>query len=165
VTERLQAAAGKQGMTAEQGWRIVDTPENFGGKYETPADDRREVLRSQPKAVGGILTPKQRDTVRDGFQGHGVIDIPVDPNDPQAAAIPKETIAERLEGTAGKLGLTQEQSDKIRAMDPGLAAECAAQREQREALRVEELKAMGDILTPQQRKRVKDGVADDSDGP
>jgi hypothetical protein len=52
-----------------------------------------------------------------------------------------------------------------RAIDPGLAAKCTARREQREALRMEELKASGDILTPQQRKRVKNGLADHSDGP
>jgi hypothetical protein len=148
VIERLQAAADKQGLTAEQGWQIVDTPKNFDGEYETSADDRREVLRSEPKAVGEILTRKQHDTVRNDFQGHGVIDIQVDPNDPQAAAMPKETIAERLKGRAEKLGLTQKQRDKIRATDPGLAAKCNARREQREALRTEELKASGDILCP-----------------
>jgi hypothetical protein len=165
VTERLQAAADKLGLTAEPGWRIVDTPKNFDGEYETSADDRREVLRSEPKAVGEILTPKRRDTVRNDFQGHGVIDFQVDPDDPQAAATPEETIAERLEGTAEKLGLTQEQRDKIRAIDPDPAAKCTARREQREALRREEPEAMGDILTPQQRKRVKNGFAGDSDGP
>jgi Spy/CpxP family protein refolding chaperone len=123
------------------------------------------VLRSEPKAVREILTPKRRDTVRNDFQGDGVIDIKVDPNDPQAAAMPKETIAERLEGAAVKLGLTQGQRDKIRAIDPGLAAKCTAQREQRDEFRMEELQAMGDILTPQQRKRVKNGFADHSDGP
>jgi hypothetical protein len=165
VSKQLPAPADKLGLTAAPGWRIVDTPKNFDGKYETSAGDRREVLRSQPKAVGEIHTPKQRDTVRNDFQGHGVVDLQVDPNDPRAAAMPKETTAERIEGTAEKLGLTQEQRDKIRAIDPGLAAKCTAQREQREALRMEGLKAMGDILTPQQRKRVKNGLADDCDGP
>jgi hypothetical protein len=106
------------------------------------------VLRSQPNAVGEILIPKRRHTVRNDFQGPGVIDIQVDPNDPQAAAMPKEPIAKRLEGTAEKPGLTQEQRDKIRAINPGFAAKCTAQREQRRALRMEELKATGDILTP-----------------
>ena len=114
--------------------RIVDAPKNFDGEYEASADDRREALRSEPKAVGEILTPKRRDSVRNDFPGHGVIAIQVDPNDPQAAAMPRETIAARLEGTAEKLGLTQEQPDKIRAIDPGLAAKCA---EQSEALRME----------------------------
>ena len=77
----------------------------------------------------------------------------------------KETIAERLEGTAEKLGLTQEQRDKIKAIYSGLAAKYTAQRDQREALRMGELKVMGDILTPQQRKRVKNVFADRSDGP
>jgi hypothetical protein len=162
VTERLQAVADKRSLTAEHWWRIVDTPKNFDGKYETPGDDRREVLRSEPKAVGEILTAKRRDTARNDLQGHGVIDLQVDPNDPQAAAMPTEMVVERLEGTAEKLGLTREQRDKIRAIDPGLAAKCTAQRE---ALRMEELKAMGDIRTPQPRKRVKNGFADHSDGP
>jgi hypothetical protein len=44
--------------------------------------------------------------------------------------------------------LTQEQRGKLRAIDPGLAVKCTAQRNQREALQLEELKAMRDILTP-----------------
>ena len=74
----------------------------------------------------------------------------------------KESVSEKLRAAADQLGLTEEQRDKIRAIDPGLAAKCTAQRE---ALRTEGLKAMGDIPTPQQRKRVKNGFANDSDGP
>jgi len=146
VTERLPAAADKRGLTAGPGWQIVGTPKNFDGEYETLADDRREALRSEPKAVGETLTPNHRDKVRNDCQGHGVVDIQVDPNDPQAAAVPKETSEERLEGTAEKLGLTQQQRDKIKAIYSGLAAKYTAQRDQREALRMEELKAMADVL-------------------
>ena len=89
-----------------------------------------------------------------------MIDVRLDPNDPQAVAMLKETIAERLEATADKLDLTQEQRDKIKATYSTFAATYAAQRDQREALRKEELKAMGAILTPEQRERVKNYFAD-----
>jgi hypothetical protein len=74
VNQRLPAAADKRGLTAEPGWQIVGTPKNFEGEYETLADDRREALRSEPKAVGETLTQNQRETVRNDFQGRGVVD-------------------------------------------------------------------------------------------
>lgn len=94
-----------------------------------------------------------------------VIDVQVDPKDPQAMAMLKETIAERFEATADKLGLTQEQRDKIKAAYSSFAATYAAQREQREALRKEELNAMGDILTPEQREKASNYFADNLANP
>jgi Spy/CpxP family protein refolding chaperone len=161
VTARLQAAADTLGLTPEQRERIIDISKSYDEKYEKLADDRRELLKSELKAVGEILTPEQREKVRNYFQDHAVvIDVQVDPNDPQAVAMLKETIAERLEAAADKLGLTQEQRDKIKATYSGFAATYAAQRDQREALRKEELKAMGEILTPEQREKVKNYFAD-----
>jgi Spy/CpxP family protein refolding chaperone len=89
-----------------------------------------------------------------------MVDVQLDPNDPRAMAMLKETIAERLEATAEKLGLTDEQRGKIKSALSGFAASYSAQREQREALRKEELKAMGDILTPEQREKAKNYFAD-----
>ena len=161
VAERLQAAADKLGLNREQQERILEVYKNYDEKYEKLADDRREQLKSELKAVGEILTPEQREKVRNYFQDHVVvIDFQVDPNDPQAVAMLKETIAERLEATADKLGLTQEQRDKIKATYSSFAETYAVQRDQREALRKEELKAMGEILTPEQREKVKDYFAD-----
>jgi Spy/CpxP family protein refolding chaperone len=161
VTARLQAAADKLGLTPEQRERIIDVYKSYDEKYEKLADDRREQLKSELKAVGEILTPEQREKVRNYFQDHVVvIDVQVDPSDPQAVAMLKETIAERLEAAADKLGLTQEQRDKIKATYSGFAATYASQREQREALRKEELKAMGEILTPEQREKAKNYFAD-----
>jgi Spy/CpxP family protein refolding chaperone len=161
VTARLQAAADKLGLTPEQQERIVGIYKSYDEKYEKLADDRRELLKSELKAVGEVLTPDQRDKVRNYFQDHVVVlDVQLDPNDPQAVAMLKETIAERLEAAADKLGLTQEQRDKIKAAYSGFAATYAAQREQREALRKEELKAMGEVLTPEQREKAKSYFAD-----
>ena len=77
----------------------------------------------------------------------------------------KETIAGRLEATAEKLGLTRAQRDKIKATYSDFAASYTAQRAQREAPRKEELKAMGEILTPEQREKAKNFFADLMDSP
>jgi hypothetical protein len=69
------------------------------------------------------------------FQDHVVGKLQVDPNDSEAAAMLKESIADRVEGTAEKRGLTQEQRDHIKASDSGLAVTYASQRDQRPAAR------------------------------
>jgi Spy/CpxP family protein refolding chaperone len=161
VTDRLQAAADRLGLTPEQRKEIRDTYKNYDEKYDQLADDRRSLLKSELKAVGEILTPEQREKVRNYFQDHMVVlDIQVDPDDPRAMAMLKDSIAERLDASATRLGLTQEQRDKIKAAYADFAAKYAAQRDQRETLRKEELKAMGAILTPEQRERVKNYFAD-----
>jgi Spy/CpxP family protein refolding chaperone len=166
VAQRLQAVADKLGLTQEQRNRIAETYRNYDEKYERLADDRREQLKSELKAVGEILTPEQREKVRNYFQDHVVVvDVQLDPNDPQAVAMLKETIAGRLEAAAEKLGLTQEQRDKLKATYSGFAANYTAQREQRETLRKEELEAMDEILTPEQREKVKNFYADQVENP
>jgi Spy/CpxP family protein refolding chaperone len=161
VTDRLQASADKLGLTQEQRKKIVDTYGMFEEKYDKLADDRRDVLQSELKSEGEILTPEQREKVRNYLQDRVVVvDIELDPNDPKAMAMLQETIADRLGATADKLGLTQEQRDKIKASYSGFASKYAAQRDQREALRKEELRALGEILTPEQREKVKNFFAD-----
>jgi Spy/CpxP family protein refolding chaperone len=161
VADRLNAAADRLGLTPQQRKEILDTYKNYDEKYDQLADDRRELLKSELKAIGGILTPEQRERVSNYFQDHVVVlDVQVDPDDPRAMAMLKESIAERLDAAATKLGLTPEQRDKIKATYAGFAAKYAAQREQREALRKEELKAMGAILSPEQREKVKNYFAD-----
>jgi Spy/CpxP family protein refolding chaperone len=161
VAERLQAAADKLGLTPEQRDRIVETYKTYDEKYEKCCDDRRELLKSELKAAGEILTPEQREKVRNYFQDHVVmIDIQLDPNDPQAMGMLKETIAGRLEATADKLGLSQEQRTKIKEACSSFANTYASQRDQRETLRKEELKAMSEILTREQREKVKNYFAD-----
>jgi Spy/CpxP family protein refolding chaperone len=166
VAMRLQAAADKLDLSPEQRKRIIDAYQSYDQKYEKLADDRRELLKSELKSVSEILTPEQREKVRDYFQDRVVmIDVQLDPNDPRAVAMLKETIAERLEATAEKLGLTEDQRAKIKASLAGFAASYTSQREQRETLRKEELKAMGEILTPEQREKAKNYFADTIAGP
>jgi len=161
VSDRLQATADKLGLTADQRQRIIDTYKNYDDKYEKLVDDRRELLKSELKSASEILTPEQREKVRNYFQDHVVmVDVQLDPNDPRAVALLKESIAERLEATAEKLGLTQDQREKIKAAYSAFAANYATQREQRETLRKQELNAMGEILSPEQREKVKNYFAD-----
>ncbi len=161
VTTRLQAAADKLGLTPDQHKRIVDVYKSYDEKYEKLADDRRELLKSELKSASEILTPEQREKVRNYFQDHVImIDVQLDPNDPRAVAMLKETIAERLEATAEKLGLTDDQRAKVKAALSGSAASYTAQREQRETLRKEELSVMSEILTPEQREKAKNYFAD-----
>jgi Spy/CpxP family protein refolding chaperone len=161
VTDRLNAAAERLGLTQQQRKEIIDVYKNFDAKYDQLVDDRRDLLKSELKAISGILTPEQRERVSNYFQDHVVVlDVQVDPDDPRAMAMLKESIAERLDATATRLGLTQDQRDKIKATYTDFAAKYTSQREQRESLRKEELKAMGAILTPEQRERVKNYFAD-----
>jgi Spy/CpxP family protein refolding chaperone len=161
VTGRLRAAADKLGLTADQRTKILDTFKSYEAKYDKLADDRCELLQSELKSIGDVLTSEQREKVRNYFQDHMVVvDVQFDPSDPQAMAMLKETIAERLVATADKLGLTQEQRDKIKATYSSFTTSYTAQRDQREALRREELKALGEILTPEQRDKVKNYFGD-----
>ena len=133
VCARLHAAAEKLNLTPEQRKQILDTHESFDEKYDKLAEDRRELLKSELKAAGEALTPEQREKVRNYFQDHlVVIDVQLDPNNAEAMAMLKESIADRLQAAAEKLGLSQEQRDKIKATYANFAANYTTQREQRE---------------------------------
>ena len=160
VCDRMHAAADKLGLTADQKKRIAETREAFEPKFEALADERRELMRSELKAVGAILTPEQREKARD-YARDRVVVIKVD-LDPKSIAHLKETVGERLEATADKLNLTPEQREQIRKQAATFAEKYGPQRDQREALRREELNAISAILTPEQREQIKNFVADHS---
>jgi Spy/CpxP family protein refolding chaperone len=70
----------------------------------------------------------------------------------------RETISERVESMADRLGLTAEQRTKIRGVRESMAGKFQEQRAQRKALRGEEMKSLKGILTPAQAEQVKDLV-------
>ena len=70
----------------------------------------------------------------------------------------RETVADRLQSAADELGLSAEQREKVRQIHAGYAEKYRAQRDARLALRREEFKALGAVLTPAQRDQVKDAV-------
>src|SRR5690606_17904001 len=65
-----------------------------------------------------------------------------------------------VEAAADKLGLTQEQRDKIKEIRASHAEQHKALRAERRALMQEEMKALGTALTPKQQEEVKELAED-----
>jgi Spy/CpxP family protein refolding chaperone len=161
VAERLQAAADKIGLTDEQRTKIREIHADFRDKFRAMAGERRTLLHDELKAIGEQLTSDQRDRMRDLCEDRVVVvGIEVDLNDPDAIAHLRETVADRVHGLADRLGLTDEQRGKIREIHASFADKYEAQRTARRDLRREELKAMGEVLTPEQREKVKGYIED-----
>jgi Spy/CpxP family protein refolding chaperone len=161
VAERLRTAAEKLGLTEEQRKKIRETHATFRDKYHALRDERRALLMSELKAIGEQLTSDQRERIQDLCEDRVVvIGITFDPSDPDAIGQLRETIADRLNAAADKLGLTQEQRGKIREIHSTFAEKYEAQRAQRRNLRREELKALGEVLTPEQLEKVNSYVED-----
>jgi Spy/CpxP family protein refolding chaperone len=161
VAERLRTAADKLGLTDEQRGKIREISGGFRDRFRALADGRRALLHDELKSIGEQLTSDQRDRVRDFCEDRVVVvGIEIDPNDPDAIAQLRETVAERLRGVADRLGLTDEQRGKIREIHASFAEKYEAQKTARRDLRREELKAMGEVLTPEQREKVKDYIED-----
>ena len=119
------------------------------------------MLHDELKALSEQLTSDQRDRAQDLCEDRAVVvGIEIDPNDPDAIAQLRETIAERLRAVADKLGLTEEQRSKIREAHAAFTEKYEAQRTQRRDLRGQELKALGAVLTPEQLEKVKSYIED-----
>jgi Spy/CpxP family protein refolding chaperone len=108
------------------------------------------------RAIAKVLTPEQREMVRDWSEDRVVvIGVEIDPANPPTLAQLRETLADRLNAAANELGLTAEQRGRIREIRADLASKYQTQRAARRELRQEELKELGTILTPEQRDQVK----------
>jgi Spy/CpxP family protein refolding chaperone len=161
VAERLRTAADKLGLTQEQRNKIRETHATFVDRYHALADERRALLHDELKAISEQLTSDQRDRVRDLCEDRAVVvGIETDPNDTDAIGQLRETIADRLRALADRLGLTEEQRNKIREAHAAFAEKYEAQRTQRRELRREELKALGAALRPEQMEKVKSYIED-----
>jgi Spy/CpxP family protein refolding chaperone len=161
VAERLRTAADKLGLTDEQRSKIRETHTSFADKYRALSGERRALLHEELKAISEHLTSDQRDRVQDLCEDRVVVvGIEIDPNDPDAVAQLRETIAERLRALADRLGLTDEQGSKIREAHATLTEKYETQRTRRRELRHQELKALGAVLTPEQLEKVKSYVED-----
>jgi Spy/CpxP family protein refolding chaperone len=161
VAERLRTAAEKLGLTAEQRSKIRETHESFLDKYRALGRERRALLHDELKAISEQLTSDQRDRIRDFCEDRAVVvGIEIDPNDPDAIAELRETIADRLRAVADKLGMTEEQRSKIREAHASFVEKYEAQRTQRRDLRRDELKALGAVLTPEQLEKIRSYIED-----
>jgi Spy/CpxP family protein refolding chaperone len=161
VAERLRTAADKLGLTDEQRSKIRETHSSFVDKYRALASERRALLHDELKAISEPLTSDQRDRVQDLCEDRAVVvGIEIDPNDSDAVAQLRETIAERLRAVADRLSLTDEQRSKIREAHATFTDKYEAQRTQRRDLRRQEFKALGALLTPDQLEKAKSYIED-----
>jgi Spy/CpxP family protein refolding chaperone len=165
VADRLEAMADKLSLSADQRRQILEVHSQFASKYRALRSQRRELLEEELKAIAAKLTPEQRETAKDLVEDRvEIIDISASGRDAMdAARALKETIAERLEAVGDKLGLSADQKGEIRGVRATFAEKYQSQREQRKALRKEELQALQGTLTPEQREKVKDFVEDHSE--
>jgi Spy/CpxP family protein refolding chaperone len=167
VADRLDAIGDKLGLSKEQREQIAKTQVQFAGKYQALRSERRELLQEELKAIGAILTPEQREKVKDFFEDR-VVMIEVTATGATADEAMKalrETVSERLESVGDRVGLTAEQRNDIREVRSSFADKFKSQREQRKALRQEEIQALGAVLSPEQREKVREFVEDYSLAP
>jgi Spy/CpxP family protein refolding chaperone len=156
VADRLRAAGDRLYLTAQQRERIRELSRPYAEKFREMQRRRRALLGEEMRAVAKVLTPDQREMVRDWCEDRVVvIGVEIDPANPPTLARLRETLADRLNAAAGELGLTDDERDKIREIRADFAAKYQAQRAARGELRQEELKELGAILTPEQRDQVK----------
>jgi Spy/CpxP family protein refolding chaperone len=159
VTEKLQAAADTLGLTPEQRTKFRETQSSFAPKYQALRTERRQLLQSELTALNEALTPQQRETAKNWIEDRL--------EDPKPAAEKlawrpasnlRESVAERLEAAADKLGLTPEQRQQIRKAHSGFAEKYRAQRAARQELVEAEFKALSEILTPEQRQKAREAI-------
>jgi Spy/CpxP family protein refolding chaperone len=156
VADRVRAAGDRLYLTAEQRERIRAVGRPYAEKFRDMQRRRRALLADEMRAVAKVLTPEQREMVRDWREDRVVvIGVEIDPANPPTLARLRETLADRLNAATDELGLTDEQRDKIREIRADFAAKYQAQRAARRELRQDELKELGAILTPEQRDQVK----------
>src|SRR5262245_30134346 len=65
VSEKLEAAADKLGLGAKQRQQIRDIQAKHTEQFKALRTERRELLEAELKALDAILTPQQRDQVKE----------------------------------------------------------------------------------------------------
>jgi hypothetical protein len=162
----MHAQADPLGINSEQLTKIRDTHRGFVDQYDALYDERDHLLQEEFKAIGAILTPEQREKVSNYFADR-VVMVGGDLSRLDEGTITqlRESVAERLDGVADKLGLSAEQKEKIKEAHAGFVPTYRAQRDKRRELRQKELDALSALLTPEQREKVKDFVGDKIEAP
>jgi Spy/CpxP family protein refolding chaperone len=148
LAERVQSAAEKLSLTSEQRAKIRERHAPFAEKYRANRAERRQLVEAEFKADIEDLTPKQREQARRYIEGRMV----------RAAMV--HSLAERLESAADKLGLSEEQRRSLRETQSTFADKFRALARERRGLLHDELKAIGEQLTSDQRDRVQDLMED-----
>jgi Spy/CpxP family protein refolding chaperone len=148
LADRVQAAAEKLNLTPEQKTKIRDLQSNFTAKHQANRVARRELVETELKSIAEQLQPEQREKARRYIDGRMV----------RAAIV--RSVAERLQASGDKLGLTDDQRGKIREIHASFRDKYHALADQRRALLHEELTAISAQLSSDQIDRVRDFCED-----
>ena len=118
-------------------------------------------MHAELQAISSVFTPEQKEKIENMLEDRVVVvGVDFDPNNPESIVELRETIPQRLDAIADKLGLSAEERAKIKEIHAGYSEKYKVQRERRRNLREEEMKAMSAVLTPEQRERVKNYIED-----
>jgi Spy/CpxP family protein refolding chaperone len=156
VSDRLQTAAEDMGLTAEQRDKIREIHAGFAAKYEAQRDARRQLRQDEFKELSALLTPEQREKVKDAVtertatikEGSGKRRWP-------EVACLCDTMKDRIESAADELELTAAQRDKIREAYQPFAQKYREQLADHRKLVEDELRADAEVLSPAQRAVVR----------
>jgi Spy/CpxP family protein refolding chaperone len=156
VLDRVHTAADELGLTAEQRDKIREIHTGFAPKYQAQRAARRELRQDEFKELGTILTPQQRDQVKDAVAERIAMlkEGAAKRKWPEVASL-RDTITDRIESAADELDLSDEQREKIRDAFRPFAQKYREQVTEHRELVEDELKAIGEVLTPEQRKVVR----------
>jgi Spy/CpxP family protein refolding chaperone len=156
VSDRLHSAADQLALTAEQREKIREVHNRFAEKYQAQRAARRELRQEEFKELGAILTPEQRDKVKEAVTERieTIREGAAKRKWPEVATL-RDTMADRIESAAEELNLSTEQREKIRESFRPFAQKYREQATERRTLVEDELKAISDVLTPEQRKVVR----------
>jgi Spy/CpxP family protein refolding chaperone len=156
VSDRLHMAADELGLTAEQRDKIREIHTGFAPKYQAQRAARRELRQDEFKELGAILTPEQRDQVKEAVAERMAMikEGAARRKWPEVASL-RDTLADRIESAAEELNLSDEQREKIREAFRPFAQKYREQATEHRELVEDELKAVAEVLTPEQRKLLR----------
>jgi Spy/CpxP family protein refolding chaperone len=152
VCERIQAVGDKVGLSDEQKTKIREAHTAFADKYQKCRAERKELLSSELQALAQVLTPEQREIAKGYVEDFKAAAASAD--GPELCPI-RETLCDRLHAAIEKINLTPEQRTKIREAYAPFAEKHRAQRAERLQLVQDELKAVSEVLTPEQREKAR----------
>ena len=157
VSQRLEAVADKLGLSDEQKTKIREAHTAYAERCEKCRTERRELLDSELKAMGEALTPEQREIAKEYVQDLRAAVAGQSQDGPEFSPV-CETIADRLHAAIDKINLTPDQWTKIREAHAPFAEKHRAQRAERLQLIRDELKSISEVLTPEQREKVRNYI-------
>ncbi len=169
--ERLKVMSEKLGLSAEQQGKVRSIFEKSAPELkalmakgrdnasEADKEKFRSLMREQMEAIAGVLNPDQREKFKEAMkmraEGRGG-----EKSASSGAEAGPGKMEERLSAMKEKLGLSDDQQKKVRAIfekNAGKMREAfsAGGDKVREVMRAQ-MEEVGAILTPEQREKMKD---------